>query len=154
MRGRGFSPIYFTCLANGGKMCLVKPLLITFFFLWTKAVVSLITFLWSDFYNQCLPFTPQTFLSLPLHARTPPNPWVWHKKVLLLLKKFSFQKLQTVKPVKTVSFLSLQKGHDNDRKETLFQSSVSCDKGGLVDGLTGVEVADTFDAGQFPAQAL
>lgn len=31
-------------------------------------------------------------------------------------------------------------------------SSVSCDKGGLVDDLTGLGGADTFDAGQFPAQ--
>lgn len=32
------------------------------------------------------------------------------------------------------------------------RSSVSCDKGGLVDDLTGLGGADTFDAGQFPAQ--
>lgn len=32
-------------------------------------------------------------------------------------------------------------------------SSVSCDKGGLVDDLTGLGGADRFDAGQFPAQA-
>ena len=59
-----------------------------------------------------------------------------------------------MRPVKSNSFLSLQKGFDNDRKETLFHGAVSCDKGGLIDGLTGLGVADTFDAGQFPAQAL
>lgn len=51
------------------------------------------------------------------------------------------------------SFLRLQKGHENAGKEILSHSSVSCDKGGLVDDLTGLGGADRFDAGQFPAQA-
>jgi len=75
----------------------------------------------------------------------------------LVAKEIRFSKngqSQTVRPVKPICFLSLQKGYGNDGKETLFYSSVSCDQGGLVDGLTDLGVADTFDAGQFPAQAL
>lgn len=59
-----------------------------------------------------------------------------------------------MRPVKAICFLSQQKGCGSDSKETSFHGSVSRDNGGLVDGLTGLGVADVFDAGQFPAWAL